>query len=102
MPPPFYFSLIIGDKLFYNCMIDPGASSSIMPKCVADLMDIKYDPMVSDVLKLDGGYLKTIGVLKNIEMALHACPGWTFTQDISVVDVKTHFSSAFLGISLHK
>ena len=35
-PSPFYLSLIIGDKIVQNCMIDSGASSSIMPKCVAD------------------------------------------------------------------
>ena len=33
-PPPFYVSLIIGDKLVHNFMIDLGASSSMMPKCV--------------------------------------------------------------------
>ena len=37
-PPPFYVSLIIGDKLVHNCMIDLGASScSVMPKCVDDV-----------------------------------------------------------------
>jgi predicted aspartyl protease len=35
-PPPFYVSLIIGGKLVHNCMIDSGASSSVMPRCVAD------------------------------------------------------------------
>ena len=35
-PPPFYISLIIGDKLVHNCMIDSGASSSVMPKQIAD------------------------------------------------------------------
>ena len=35
-PPPFYLSLIIGDKLVHNCMIDSGATSSVMPKKIAD------------------------------------------------------------------
>jgi len=31
-PLPFYKSLIIADKLVHNCMVDSGASSSMMPK----------------------------------------------------------------------
>ena len=49
-PPPFYVSLIIEDKIIHNYMIDSGASSSIMPKSVADLLGIKYEPMIRDVL----------------------------------------------------
>ena len=68
MPPPFYVSLIIGDKLVHNCMIDLEASSSTMTRSVANFLGIKYEPMVSDVLHLDGNFVKTIGVLKNVEM----------------------------------
>lgn len=32
------------------------------------------------------------GFLRNVEMALHAYPGCTMTQDISVAEVKLHFS----------
>ena len=49
-PPPFYVSLIIGDKLIHNCMIDSGASSLVMPRCVADALEMKYEPIVRDVL----------------------------------------------------
>ena len=35
-PPPFYLSLIIGNKLVHNCMVDSGATSSVMPKKIAD------------------------------------------------------------------
>ena len=31
--PPFYVSLIIGDKLVHNCMIDLRGSSSVIPRC---------------------------------------------------------------------
>ncbi|KAH9299879.1 hypothetical protein KI387_044102 [Taxus chinensis] len=39
-PPPFYVSLIIRDKLGHNCMIDSGASSSMMPKKIADQLGL--------------------------------------------------------------
>ena len=32
--PPFYVSLMIGDLLLHNCMLDSGSSSSIMTKKV--------------------------------------------------------------------
>lgn len=41
-PPPFYVSLIIGGKLVHNYMIDSGASSSVMPRCVANALGMKY------------------------------------------------------------
>lgn len=31
-PPPFYVSLIIGKNLVHNCMVDSGATCSVMPK----------------------------------------------------------------------
>ncbi len=49
-PSPFYVSLIIGGKLVHNCMIDSRASSSVMPRCVADALGKKYEPIVRDVL----------------------------------------------------
>ena len=91
-PRPFYVSLIIGGKLVHNCMIDSGASSSVMPRCVADALGMKYEPIVRDVLLLDCSTVKTVGILRNVEMALHACPGCIVIQDISVVEVKPHFS----------
>ena len=62
--PPFYDSLIVGDKLVHNWMIDLEASSSVEPRSVANLLDIKYEPIVSDVHQLDGISIKTIGILR--------------------------------------
>ena len=49
-PPPFYVFLFIEDKLVHNFMIDSRASSSVMPKCVTNALEMKYDPIVRDVL----------------------------------------------------
>jgi hypothetical protein len=53
---------------------------------------MKYEPIVKDVFYLDGSIFKTVGILRNVEMALHACLCCTIVQDISVVEVKPHFS----------
>jgi hypothetical protein len=91
-PHPFDVSLIIGGKIVHNCMIDLGGSSSVMPRCVADALGMKYEPIVRGLLQLDGSTVKTVGVIKNVEMALHACPSCTRIQEISVVEVKPNFS----------
>lgn len=44
-PPPFYVSLIIGNNLVHNCIIDSGATSLVMPKKVADQLGLKYQPL---------------------------------------------------------
>ena len=49
-PPRIYVSLIIGDKLVHNCMINSRAISFVMPKCIVDLLHIKYETLVRDVL----------------------------------------------------
>ena len=72
-------------------MIDYGASSLVMRKCMADLLSAKYEPMVRDVLQLDGSSIKIIGILKNMEMTLYACSGFIVTQDISIVELPPHF-----------
>ena len=73
-------------------MIDSGASSTIMPRCVAHQLGLKYDPLIKHVLQLDGTSVTTVGVIKGLKMALHACPGCTMVQDISVVNIPAHFA----------
>jgi ribonuclease HI len=73
-------------------MIDSGASSLVIPKCVVGILEMKYELIVRDVLQLDGSTVKTIGILRNVEKALHACPGCTIIQDMSIFEVKPHFS----------
>lgn len=50
-PPPFYVSLIIGDKLVHNCMVDSGATSFVMPKKIADQLNLKYEPLEKGVVQ---------------------------------------------------
>ena len=47
-------------------MIDLGASSLVMPRCIADALEMKYEPIVKDVLQLDGSTIKTVGILRNV------------------------------------
>ena len=62
-----------------------------MPKRIINILEMKYEPIARDVLQLDGSTVKTVGILRNVEMALHACPGFTMTQDVSIAKVKPFF-----------
>ena len=76
-PSPFYISLIIGDKIAHNCMIDSGTSTSVMPKRTTDQLGIKYEPMTNGITQLDGSSCRTIRVFNDLKVTLHACLGYT-------------------------
>ena len=48
--PPFYLMVIASNKLVHNCMVDSGASSSVMPKEIADKLGLKYQPLEKGVV----------------------------------------------------
>ena len=48
--PPFYVSLIIGEKLVHNYMVDNGATSSVMPKIIVDQLGFVYEPLEKGVV----------------------------------------------------
>ena len=91
-PPPFYVSLIIGNNLVHNWMIDSGATSSVMPKKVADQLELKYQPLKKGVVQLDGSAVNTIGVIKDASLTLHACPNFSIPQDVYVIDLLPYFA----------
>ena len=90
-PPPFYLSLIIGDKLVHNCMVDSGATSSVMPKKLVDQLGLKYQPVEKGVVQLDGTSIHTIGLIKDVSLTLHACPNFSIQQDVYVIDLPPYF-----------
>lgn len=52
-PNPFYLTLIVRDKIFHNFMIDSGASTTVMPKQIIEILNIKYEPLNRGVMQLD-------------------------------------------------
>lgn len=73
-PSPFYFSLIIGEHLVHNYMVENGASNTDMPKVIAKKLGLQYEPTERSVLQLDGTTTNTVGIIKNLEVTLHAFP----------------------------
>lgn len=53
----------------HNCMVDSGATNTVMPNKIVDLLDFKYEPLEKGVVHLDGSSVKTLGVVKNADFS---------------------------------
>lgn len=69
-----------------NCLINFGASNTIIPKYIAYVMHLKDIITSNGVLRLDGTNVKTIGVVKDVGIKLHKCSKIFLIQDIIMVD----------------
>lgn len=72
-------------------MIGLGASSSIISKQLADLLELPYEPINKPVVQLDGSSVNTLGVIKDLSLSLHECPNFSIPQDIYAIDLPPHF-----------
>ena len=54
-------------------MIDSRVSNLVMPKCVVDLLGIKYEPMGKGVIQLDGSSIQIVRLWKDIKLTLYEC-----------------------------
>lgn len=90
-PNPFYLTLIVGDKILHNSMIDSGASTTVMPKEIVEVLNIKYESLNRGVMKLDGNKVQTMGLIKSLPLTLFACPSVTVSQEVVVIDIPPVF-----------
>ena len=90
-PPPFYVTIIIGKYLVHNCMIDSGATNSVMPKKIADQLDLKYETLEKGVVQLDGKAIEIVGIMRNLDLTLHSCPNFSIPMDIYIIDLPPYF-----------
>ena len=63
--PPFYVSLMMGDLLLHNCMLDSGSSSSIMTKKVMQQLDLRTTRPYQNVCAMDSRPVKVEGMIEN-------------------------------------
>lgn len=91
-PNPFYLTLIVGDKLLHNSMIDFGASTTIMPKQIVEVLNIKNEPLNRSVMQLDGNKVQTVGLIKSLWLTLFVCPSVIVSQEVVVIDIPPIFS----------
>lgn len=57
-PNTFFLTLIVGNKFLHNSVIDSGASTTIVPKQIAEVLNLKFEPLSRGVMQLDGNRFK--------------------------------------------
>lgn len=72
-------------------MIDSRASTTIMPKQITKVLNIRYDPLYKGVMQLNEEKVQMVGLIKNLPLTLFACPSVTVSQEVVVIDIPPIF-----------
>lgn len=62
-----------------------------MPKKIAEVLNIKYDPLNRGIMQLDEKKVQTVGLIKILPLTLFACPSITVSQEVVVIDIPPIF-----------
>ena len=85
--PPFYMSLMIGDLLLHNCMLDSGSESNIMTKKVMQQLGLRTTRPYQNVCAIDSRPIKVEGMIERQHVRLAKYPDIHVTMYILVIDV---------------
>jgi hypothetical protein len=88
---PFFLSLIIKGKTVKNCMIDSGASNTIMPFKVMEALGLKVDTKQGRCRGMDAREVPVIGTINALPFKLAAYPEVELTMSVLVVDIPPHY-----------
>lgn len=104
---PFFLSLIINGKTLKSCMIDLGASNTIMPFKVMEGLGLKLDTKQGRCRGMDAREVSVISTITYLPFKLVAYPEVELTMLVLVVDIPIHYGmllsrkwSATMGGSL--
>ena len=88
---PFFISLIIKGKTLKNCMIDLGASNTIMPFKIMEALGLKVDTKKGICRGMDAREVLVIGTINALPFKLVAYPEVELTMSILAVDISPHY-----------
>ena len=87
MTPPFLITFEILNMNIHNCLVDLGASSTVMPYVVAKRLHAIPEKTGTQIMQLDRTNVKVIWELKYVLIRMAARPQYTQVIDIVVVDI---------------
>ena len=93
--PPFLLTFEICNRKVHNCMIDLGASKSVMPYLVCKKLNAVPMPCDTIILQLDQSNVKVIGRLNEVLIRLSSNPQVHFIIDIIVADIPEAYGLFF-------
>jgi len=85
--PPFYISLHINDLVLHNCMLDPGASTNVMPLKVMNQLGLKVTRPYWKVCGIDSRNIEAHGLINNLDVIFLQHPDMSLLMDVVVIDV---------------
>ena len=88
---PFFLSLIINNKMLKNCMIDSGASNTVMPVEIMKAMGLHVDTPHNRCRAMDSREVPVIGTIEAMPYRLALFPGVVMTMNVLVVDIPPHY-----------
>lgn len=88
---PFYLTLMINNKMIKNCMIDSGATINVMPVGFMKELGMGTHTTFGKCYAMDNRSVLVVGVMKDVEFKLVACPEASYKIDITVVDVPPNY-----------
>ena len=104
---PFFLSILVNGKTLKNCMIDSGASSTVMPFEIMRKLGLKVDTTQGRCCAMDKRPVTVIGTINALPYRLTACPDRELTMSVLVVDIPPQYGmllsrkwSAAMGGSL--
>ena len=84
---PFFITLIMNDHLLHNCMLDSGASSSVMTKKVMEQLNLRISRPYHNICAMDSKVVEVHGLIKDLQVHLVVFPDIQIIMDIVVIDV---------------
>jgi hypothetical protein len=85
--PPFYVTLVMNGFRVNNCIIDSGASATVMPINVFKKLGLGISRGYGNICGMDSKRVKVFEVAQDVDMYLYHLPQRSFPIDIVVVDV---------------
>ena len=72
--PPFYVSLLVGNLLLHNCMLDSSASSNAMTRKVMEQLNLRITQPYHNVCVMDAREVEVVGIILNLHVKLAKYP----------------------------
>jgi len=84
---PFFISLVVGDLLLHNYMLDYGASTNVMSLTIMNRLGLKTTRMYKNICAMDSREVKVFGLIKDLCVSLAVYQDISLLMDMVVIDV---------------
>lgn len=88
---PFFLSLVVNGKVLKNCMIDSGASNTVMPFKIVEALGLKVGTKKGRCCALDFREVPIIGMISAMPYKLATYPDHDLAMSVLVVDIPPRY-----------